>query len=506
MKRAVQQLTLAVASMAICSVPAIAQQQPQPAPAAPVNQARPKYNVLFLISDDLRAECTTYGGQAKTPNVDKIAQEGVRFDRAYCQYALCNPSRSSLLTGRYPITTNVMGNRDNWRTIHPDWVSLPQMFKDNGYASLRAGKVFHGIVSLDDPKAWTEGYGTQEGSGGAGGRNMVIPPQDVPPQPPDVLPPLAGDLNQRATSDRIVVLDGNGEGNPDYNVAEKAIGYLRKYKDQPFFVACGFSKPHSPPAAPQRFFDLYNLDDIKLPPDFAPWPTVTPGFPKASLRMLNADLFIGRGASQYEAKEVTRAYFASASWMDWNLGRVMTELQNLGLRDKTIIVFWGDHGYHLGEKGKWSKAGSVWELGSRVPFIISVPGAKGNGTPSPRVVEMIDLYPTLGELCGLPVEKGVEGRSLAPLLEDPRREWNHPAFTVWSEDGKHLTRTAVRTEKYRYAEFEYGQSGAMLTDPENDPYETKNLVDDPKYADVKAQLAPLVREFMSRPGAKPAGE
>lgn len=500
MKRRLHHIVLSVVGTILSSSALFAQAQPQSAAPA---QAKPKYNVLFLISDDLRAECTTYGGQAKTPNIDKIAQQGVRFDRAYCQYALCNPSRSSLLTGRYPITDGVLGNRDNWRDAHPDWVTLPRMFKDNGYASLRAGKVFHGIASLDDPKAWTEGYGANEGSGGAGGHNMVIPPQVVPPQPPDVLPPLPGDIAQRPTSDRIVILDGNGEGNPDYNVAEKTIGYLRKYKDQPFFAACGFSKPHSPPAAPQRFFDMYNLDDIKLPPDFAPWPTVTPGFPKASLRMLNADLFIGRGASQYESKEVTRAYYASTSWMDWNLGRVMAELDNLGLREKTIIVFWGDHGYQLGEKGKWSKAGSVWELGSRVPFIVLVPGAKGNGAASPRVVELLDIYPTLAELCGLPPDKGIEGRSLVPLLNDPKMEWNHPAYTVWSEDGRTLTRTAVRNEKFRYAHFDYGKSGEMLTDPENDPFETKNLAADPKYASVRSEMEAQVKAFEARATTPP---
>lgn len=460
--------------------------------------AKPKYNVLFIMSDDLRAELTSYGGKAKTPNIDKIAQQGVRFERAYCQFALCNPSRSSMLTGRYPITDGVLGNRDSWMQAHPDWTSIPAMFKNAGYASLRAGKIFHGVASLDDPKGWTEGPQTSEGAGGAGGKVLEIPPQEVPPQPADVLPPLPGDLGQRNTSDRIFVLDGDGESNGDYRVADRTIGYLRKYKDQPFFIGCGFSKPHSPPAAPQKYFDMYSLDDIKLPPDFKAWPTVWSGFPSGSMRMLNADLFIGRGASEYEAKQVTRAYYASTSWMDWNVGRVMAELDALGLREKTIVLFWGDHGYHLGEKGKWSKAGSVWELGSRVPLIMLVPNAKGNGKSSPRVVESIDIYPTLAELCGITPEKGLEGKSLVPLLENPTAESTKPAFTVWSEDGRSLIRTAVRTEKYRYAEFDYGKGGEMLTDPENDPYELKNLASDPKYASVKAEMSKMVKDFTAK--------
>jgi arylsulfatase A-like enzyme len=193
----------------------------------------------------MRVELGCYGSRfhAHTPNLDALAQAGVRFDRNHCRFPLCNPSRSSLLTGRHPTTTGVLGNRTAFRDAHPDWVSLPQLFRENGYASLRTGKIFHG--GIDDPKAWTEGGGAAEGNGGAGGQTMVIPPQAVPPKPPDVLPPLAQDVARARESDRIVVLDGNGEGNPDYHVADRAIEYLRQYKDQPFFLGCGFAKPHS---------------------------------------------------------------------------------------------------------------------------------------------------------------------------------------------------------------------------------------------------------------------
>jgi arylsulfatase A-like enzyme len=458
-----------------------------------------KPNVVFLMADDMRVEIGCYGSifGAKTPNLDALAKSGVRFDRNYCQFPLCNPSRASLLTGRNPTKTSVLGNRTDFRVAHPDWTTLPQLFSQNGYVSVRAGKIYHG--GIDDAKSWNEtsdkGGATDDGSGPAIGKTVEIPHEKIP-MPDGTLPPLPADNARAAYSDRIVVLDGNGEGHGDYLTADRTIENLRKYKDQPFFIACGFVKPHSPPTAPQKFFDLYDVNDIKLTPDFAAWPTVPPGFPGAAIRKRNADLFIGRGASEAAAKEVIRAYLASISWTDWNIGRVLKELDNLGLRDNTIIVFVADHGYQLGEKGKWSKAGSLFEMGTRVPLIISVPDARGNGQSSTRIVESLDIYPTLVELCGLPAQKEIEGASLAPLLKNPAANWDKPAYSIWSEDGTTIHGTAVRTEKWRYAEFgENGINGAMLFDPHADPLEIKNLADDEKYKSVCAELSKLAREY-----------
>ena len=329
---------------------------------------------------------------------------------------------------------------------------------------------------------------------------MVIPRKQIP-MPDGVLPPLPADNSRAAYSDRIVILDGNGEDHGDYHTADRTIEHLRKYKDQPFFVACGFVKPHSPPTAPQRFFDLYDVNKIKLTPDFAAWPTVPPGFPSAAIRKRNADLFIGRGASEAEAREVIRAYIASISWVDWNVGRVLAELDRLGLRDNTIIVFTVDHGYQLGEKGKWSKAGSLFEMGTRVPMLMVVPGAKGNGQSCFRIVESLDVYPTLVELCGLSQPAGLEGKSLVPLLNKPQAPWDRPAYSVWSEDGQTLHGVAVRTEKWRYAEFgPDGQNGAMLFDPKADPLEMKNLADDPQHAQARAELSSLTRNYAANLG------
>jgi len=461
-------------------------------------QRRP--NVLFLMSDDMRVELGCYASRfgAITPNLDALARAGVRFDRNYCQFPLCNPSRSSLLTGRPPTKTGVLGNRTAFRAAHPNWVSLPQLFRNHGYTALRSGKIFHG--GIDDPLAWDHAEGaTGEGEangGAAGGKTLVLNGPTGGPLPTNVPAALPQDLSRAAYSDRIVVLDGNGEGNGDYHAADRAIEMLRQHKDEPFFLAYGTVKPHSPPSAPQRFFDLYAADKIQLPPDFAPWPTVPPGFPKAAIRPRNADLFIGRAAGENEARQVIRAYLASLSWADWNLGRVLAELDRLGLRQNTIVVFVADHGYQLGEKGKWSKAGSLFEMGTRVPLIIDAPGLTGNGRSSPRIVESQDLYRTLAELCGLPLPGGVEGRSLVPLLQNPGAEWNYPAHSVWSEDGATLHGVAVRTEQWRFAEFgPAGKNGAMLFDPQNDPQELKNLADDPQYAPVRAELSALTRKY-----------
>jgi arylsulfatase A-like enzyme len=467
------------------------------------NSSPRKPNVLFIMSDDMRVEIGCYGSRfgAKTPNLDALAKSGVRFDRNYCQFPLCNPSRASLLTGRNPTKTSVLGNRTDFRVAHPDWTTLPQLFKDNGYVTVRAGKIYHG--GIDDAKSWSEtadkGGPTDDGSGPAVGRTKAIPRGSAGSTPGDVLPPLPADRSRAAYSDRIVVLDGNGEGHGDYHTADRTIANLRKYKDRPFFIACGFVKPHSPPTAPQRFFDWYDVDKIQLTPDFAPWPTVPPGFPSAAIRKRNADLFIGRNATEAEAREVIRAYIASISWTDWNMGRVIAELDHLGLRENTIIVFVADHGYQLGEKGKWSKAGSLFEMGTRVPLIISAAGLNGNGQACLHMVESLDIYPTLVELCGLPRQPEIEGDSLVSLLKSPAAKWDKPAFSVWSEDGKTLHGVAVRTEQWRYAEFgKEGVNGAMLFEPKADPLEMKNLANDAKYKSVCGGLSSLTRSYAAQ--------
>ena len=456
----------------------------KPETVSPSNQDT-RYNVLFIASDDLRPELGCYGNQIiKTPNIDRLAARGTRFERAYCQYPLCNPSRTSLLTNRYPTQTGVMDNNVYFRVKHSDYVTLPQYFKMNGYATLRAGKIFHG--GIDDMVSWTEGGEPTD---------PAITERGTPNAPaaaprPSTTATGAGQ-SRAAQSDRIVVLEGNGESHGDYKTATRAIQYLEKYKDKPFFLAVGLVKPHSPPTAPKKFFDLYDPGKMPLPPDFASSPAAPPGFPEISIAKRNADLFIGRDSLPNEAREMIRAYYASVSFMDEQVGRVIGALDRLNLRDNTIVVFWGDHGYHLGEKGKWSKAYSLYEVGTRTPLIIAVPGAKAQ--VSERTVQLLDMYPTLVELCGLRRPQGIEGHSLGPLLRDPRATWNHPAFTVTLYQGK--LGKSVRVERWHYVEWDEGQAGAMLFDHSNDPREVKNLAEDPAYAKTVQEMKRLLKRL-----------
>jgi iduronate 2-sulfatase len=228
-----------------------------------------------------------------------------------------------------------------------------------------------------------------------------------------------------------------------------------------------------------------------LPPDFAARPAAPPGFPEISIPKRNADLFIGRDASEIEARAMIRAYYASVSFMDAQVGRVLDALDRLGLRDKTVIVFWGDHGYHLGEKGKWSKAYSLYEVGARVPLIIAAPQMKAEA--SGRTVQLLDLYPTLVELCKLPRPPGIEGHSLAPLLRNPRAKWDHPAFTVTRYQDK--IGKSVRTERWHYVEWDDGKAGAMLFDHSRDALELKNLAGDPSFARQVLKMKRLLKQL-----------
>ncbi len=430
--------------------------------------ARP--NVLFFIADDLRAEFGCYGKPVKTPNIDALAACGVRFDRAFCQAPLCNPSRTSMLTGLYPHHTGVFGNQGNFRQKDASIVPLPQHFKQHGYRAVSVGKIYHG--GNEDPDSWHE--------------SAVPPPVKVPPgyNGPRVY--------NKDTSDVIGVITNEDCWHTDVHSTHRAINYLQQFdvkpgNGSPFFLAVGFIEPHSPISAPKRFFELYDPAKIELPADYATKLTVPEGFPAAAFQK-NNDLFMNRDSTPAEAREVIRAYYASISWIDESVGRILAELDRLKMRDNTIVVFWGDNGYHLGEKGKWSKHGSLLEEGVRTPLIISAPGMKGNGQPTFRIVELVDLYPTLADLCGLPAPAKVDGVSLKPLLDNPQRDWNRAAHTV-TGNAPPVARV-IRDERWRYIEYPGG--GRLLLDEKNDPLETRNLVNDPVGAsavsELKAQL------------------
>ncbi|MFN7939503.1 MAG: sulfatase [Bryobacteraceae bacterium] len=422
-------------------------------------QSRKPMNVLFLAVDDLNTHVGCYGAPVKTPHIDALAARGVRFDRAYCQYPLCNPSRSSLLSGRRPPLTGITNNTVWFRRRMPDVVTLPQHFRQNGYWTAQSGKIFHG--GLDDDKAWV-----------AGGTQLR---ENTPTKSLAERKPLA---------DRWLALDGEGDDQPDFRNAARAIQMLEnRPKDKPFFFAAGFARPHVPFLAPKKYFDMYDPAKIVLPRDFASMPSGSGPAYRA-----NFDLFIEREATPKLAREAIAGYYAATTFMDAELGKLLAALDRMGLRENTVISFFGDHGFHLGEKGMWSKQ-TLFEPGTHVPMIVSAPGmtaGKGCG----RTVELIDLYPTLADLCGLPAPKGVQGKSVKPLLQNPGAAWEKPAYTY--QQRGNVMGASVRTEQYRYTEWDGGKAGAELYDYAADPLEQKNLAGDAKMAGLVGRMKTLL--------------
>ncbi|MGH9662611.1 MAG: sulfatase [Bryobacteraceae bacterium] len=430
--------------------------------AAPAALAQPasRLNVLFLAVDDLTTRLGCYGAPVLSPNIDALAKTGVRFERAYCQYPLCNPSRSSLLTGRRPPSTGILENQTWFRKKMPDAITLPQFFKESGYVTAQTGKIFHG--GLDDDRAWT-----------IGGTPLV----EARPRTPEE------QAARQKTADRWVAVDGEGEGQLDFRTASRAVELLGELKAKPFFLAVGFAKPHVPFIAPKKYFELYDPDRMQLPGDFATMPASTDPSHRP-----NFDIFIRREAGEQQARQAIAAYYASISFMDAQVGRVLAALDQHGLRRKTAIVFFGDHGFHLGEKGMWSKM-SLFEASTHVPLIVSSPGARGNGRTSPRTAELVDMYPTLAEVCGLRAPGGLDGESLGRLLDQPTSRWDNPAYT-WVQRGSVLGAT-VRTERYRYTEWNGAQ--AELYDHSVDGDETRNLASDPKHKATTDSMQRLLR-------------
>ncbi len=443
-----------------------------------------KLNVLFLIADDLNNDLGCYGHpQVKSPHIDKLARRGVKFDRAYCQFPLCNPSRASFMTGRRPDATRILANPGvthtkgaHFRETIPDTVTLPQLFRQNGYVVARVGKMYHygvprqiGEDGLDDPQSW----------------DLVINPRGRDKDDESIINTVRPDLTGPGRFGMTLswlAAEGKDEEQTDGIGATEAIQLLEKYKNKPFFLAVGFFRPHTPFVAPKKYFDLYPLDKIAVPQ--APDPrTNQPA--AAYLSAKEEELAM----SDRTRKEVIQSYYASTTFMDAQVGRVVDALDRLGLADKTVIVFTSDHGFHMGEHGLWQKL-SLFENSSRVPLIIVPPKAKQNGKSSPRTVELIDLYPTLTDLCGLPAPGYLDGVSLKPLLENPRATWKRPAYTQLLRKDFHGH--SVRTERWRYTEWDNGKQGVELYDEEKDPYEKMNLSGNPKYAGVVEEMKALL--------------
>jgi iduronate 2-sulfatase len=449
--------------------------------------AETKFNVLLLVSDDLANRLGCYGDQVvKTPNLDALAKKGVRFDRAYCQFPLCNPSRTSFLTGLRPDTTKVYENATQFRKNLPEAVSLPQTFQKAGYYVSRVGKLYHygvpggiGTAGLDDPASWQETVNPR-------GRDKDEE-ADVINFTPKI--GLGASMSWLRTG-------GDGLDHTDGKVADSVIGMIEKSRDKPFFIAGGFYRPHVPCVAAEPFFKLYDDQKFEIP---SPSPVGLEKVPAIAFHIKPANY----GLDQEKLSSFTRAYYASISQMDFHVGRVLKRLEELKLAEKTIVVFASDHGYLLGEHGgQWMKM-SLFEQSARVPLIIYAPGRKGNGKSSGRTVELVDLHSTLADLCQVEAPK-TDGESLAPLLDLPSATWDHPAYTqvtrtepaVGAKREKSKVRQimgrSVRTERFRYTEWDGGKSGTELYDHTSDPSESTNIYTDAAYTKELAIMKALL--------------
>jgi uncharacterized sulfatase len=459
------------------------------APAKPLN-------VLLLISDDCRAAQSCYGAPAQTPRIDQLARRGLRFDRAYCQYPLCNPSRSSFLTGLRPDTSGVTNNQTHFREHRPQTISLPELFKTNGYFVARVGKMYHygvpkqiGTDGLDDPVSWEKVINPR-------GRDCDDEDKIFSIIAGEKAKVAAGTGNYGGTLSWLAA-DGEDIEQTDGKIAQEACRLLREHKNKPFFLGVGFFRPHTPYVSPKKYFGLYPTNSLAL----AQVPAGDrEGKPAAALTVTPAHY----GMDDDLQRTVTQAYLASVSFMDAQFGIVLDELERQGLAQNTVVVFLSDHGYHLGEHGQWQKM-TVFEEAARVPLIISAPGMKAAGKATGRLAELVDIYPTLADLCGLKAPTDLEGVSLRPLLDDPGRAWKKGAFTqvihrrkggrADGQKGKAASvGRSVRTERYRYTEWGEGQDGTELYDHERDPLELRNLAADPQSTAVMKELKTMLHD------------
>lgn len=446
-----------------------------------VAEQRP--NVLFLIADDLNNQLGCYGDSlVKTPNIDRLAARGIRFERAYCAFPLCGPSRNSLLTGLYPNSTGIQENSQIFRQTIPKQPSMPQAFRLGGYFAGRVGKLYHynvpnsiGTNGHDDPASW-------EVEANPAGVDRLLEHPDIRTLTPNQ---FGGTLSWYASPH-------DETTHTDSLNADDAIWILErcaKRTERPFFLSVGFFRPHTPYVAPQSYYDLYDRASLPVVTDVT---EDQQDIPKPALASRKKE---EEGMDDSMRREALQGYLASISFMDAQLGRVIDALDRLGLSDNTIIVFTSDHGYHTGQHGLWQKM-SLFEESARVPLLVVAPGVSRPGGIAHTPVAHVDLFPTLAELANVPKPKNLQGQSLVSILRDPTQTGRGWAVTQVTRGGakERFYGYSLRTARYRYTEWDSGAKGRELYDHESDPREIHNLAERDSHKDVVSELSVQLRQ------------
>lgn len=447
-------------------------------------QTTEKYNVLFIISDDLTTTAmSSYENTlSRTPNIDKLASEGTKYTRAYCQFPVCGPSRASMMFGYYPHATTTFGYVSGRDKVGPDRKSWAELFKDNGYYTARVSKIFHmgvpvhieeGSDGTDDEASWTERFNSQGPEWQSEGDAELV--QGNP----------YGEIERKGGNVMTIVkADGGDLAQSDGKTAEKASELIRKHKDEPFFLAVGFVRPHVPFVAPREYFDAYPHEQMILPPQVLnDWDDI----PAAGINYVTS---LNAQMSEEQEKKAIAGYYASVAFMDAQVGKVLKTLEEEGLEDNTIVIFTSDHGFHLGEHRFWMKV-SLKEESARVPLIIKVPGKEPGVCHS--FAELIDLYPTVAQLAGLQYSPHLQGKSLVSTLDDPSAKVRDMAFSVSRYRG--VEAFLLRSEKWAYIQYEEdGKSGRELFDMELDPKQYNNLAGNPKFQHIVEEFEIKLQE------------
>ncbi|WP_146854176.1 sulfatase [Brevifollis gellanilyticus] len=459
--------------------------------------AETRPNVLFIASDDMRPQLGCYGDTTvKTPNIDALAKRGMVFQRSYVQQALCSPSRISMLTGRYPATTEIFEIGRTLRTTMPDITTMPQHFKDNGYHTRSLGKIYH--VGIDDDASWTVPAWHSSKPRISPATQAAVQKYLGDAKAKGITLPQKGKGSRNAAVPAFESVDCGDDDLLDGDTAANAIQQLQEHAktpDKPFFLAVGFANPHVPWISPKKYWDLYDRSKFTLAPNNF-LPKDAPEFAATS----GADFRWYAGVPEGElpepfARECLHGYYAAISYVDAQVGRLMAALEQTGLAKNTIIVFWSDHGYYMGEHTWWGAKHNNYEGATRNCLILSQPGMKHAGEKTDALAQSVDLAPTLTELCGLPENSGFQGRSLKPVLEEPTAHVNDAAFS-WYPKGQGYLGVAMRTDKWRYVEWTKtgAETQRELYNMVHDPQNNQNVAAKPEHAQVIEALSKRLRE------------